>query len=549
MNGLGKRLDALAARATTEHSLADPSLANHSARNPPTRRGLALGLVATLLVTAMLFVWQTSDRSTTSVAAGEGGEPVAQQQGSPCNADPLMNVLRSGLPELEYVPAGSYQALADSSSAVVSGTVVAGARAQLNGASFIELMLEDVVELATGVARPDIDVIAYIAVWNDGENPDPLADWKVPDGLKAVGFVNPWSGVRPGWNPGFEGLYIGCGMSGPLQAVIADAAGGVDPVNPTHDQLRSVLSDAGKAQPGPTEPSAAEPAASDEQDELQQAQIAAAQAQWEAARVQDYRLVYREARSQGSSIPMTLRVEGGQVVDAEFFDAFGESDRTWTVDDMYAAIASADIVREFEIDATTGAPIVLSLDPDRTVSGDEFAFRDIQLISQAALDDAYEVLVDWLPEPEPVSDELRSFLEPSSTLNADLDDQIYVLHRVADLDVFLYLEDGQVCIAAAHATDTERTAYTGFSSTCRWTTDFLSSPIRLAQVAGEGNPFLLVVPPLDVANQDWSVEGQGGDLDVGERSALLTVDGPAAPGRERILFNCECGDRIYILSN
>jgi len=260
VNELRKRLDDLARSETKHVALTDPSFAG-PARRSPARLQIALAVGVVVAIAAMLFAWQGGD-STTSVAVGEGDgqdaataaaarqpgdesdtvdESVAGAMPPACDLETLFPILRAGLPTFDYEPAGSFAALADQAQVVVRGSVTEVRRAEVNGRQYVELVLDDATDLVTGEARPDVDVIAYGAEWIDSSQPDPLLDPITVDGLTAIAFVSPWSGVRGGWAPGVEGLYVGCGFDSPHPAVIENAAGPDDPAEPTAGELRSVL--------------------------------------------------------------------------------------------------------------------------------------------------------------------------------------------------------------------------------------------------------------------------------------------------------------------
>ena len=261
--------------------------------------------------------------------------------------------------------------------------------------------------------------------------------------------------------------------------------------------------------------------------------------------MQDYYLRYSELRSEGLSILVRGQVVSGELVPTEPSAGPDVHIRLWTVDDMFAAISTADIVREFEFDPITGAPTVFSLDPDSSVSGDEFMFRVFDVVTPVELERIDQLLADWLPEPESPSDAVWALGARRS--DGSMITAAYPLHQVPGLGIYLYLETTLVCIVTAQSEESELGIGSG---QCIEKADFLTTALRVSRAGGDDRrAFLLVVPSLEDAYEDWFAEGIGGDLDVTERSMLLTVDGEVNLGQHRIAFTCSCGDQMFTLSN
>lgn len=261
--------------------------------------------------------------------------------------------------------------------------------------------------------------------------------------------------------------------------------------------------------------------------------------------MQDYYLRYSELRSEGLSILVRGQVVSGELVPTEPSAGPDVHIRLWTVDDMFAAISTADTVREFEFDPITGAPTVFSLDPDSSVSGDEFMFRVFDVVTPVELERIDQLLADWLPEPESPSDAVWALGARRS--DGSMITAAYPLHQVPGLGIYLYLETTLVCIVTAQSEESELGIGSG---QCIEKADFLTTALRVSRAGGDDRrAFLLVVPSLEDAYEDWFAEGIGGDLDVTERSMLLTVDGEVNLGQHRIAFTCSCGDQMFTLSN
>jgi hypothetical protein len=556
MNELGKRLNDLAGSATTEVVLSDPSLTPPLAVRPKRGSSVAFVLVAAVAMAGMLFVWQSSDSGTTSVVAGQDENDVTNLFGAgPCAVDPVLELLQAGIPTFDYDPAGSYAALAESAAVIVSGTISSVERVVLNDRSFLELSVVDVVESRSGSPRDDVAVIAYDAVWANRSQPDPLIDPVVLRDVQFVGFLTPWSGVRGGWTPGVEGLYIACSNNDPARAVIADGGGPDDPPNQSVSSLtdliaaeaeriieaaRQDLADAVEAgnevrlqanrDNSPADPVVLE--------ELEAARIEAGRALWNTSGIVSYRFLYMEPSAGDQTRFATLEIEDGLVVDTEFFGVLDEPDQVFTVEDLFAIAESADTISELQLHPHTGHPLEFRVDPDAAVVGDELSLSEIQIVPAQDLADVELILQDWLPEPVPLPEGLDSFLQRTPDVN-----QGYLFHERDDLQVFLYQSGDEICAVIL------ATPATGAVGTCRLMTDFLASPIRLGKSGGtDGLPsYLLLVPSLNYRDQEWTAEAEGGTVDVTERSVLLIKDGDTPQGRALIRILCDCGDRTFSL--
>ncbi|MBT5757556.1 MAG: hypothetical protein HOI41_21590 [Acidimicrobiaceae bacterium] len=558
-------------------------------------RKVAFGLVSALAVASMLFLWQGRNSGTTSVVVGQGEDnSTGFFTGGPCTDGPVLELLQAGIPTYDYEPAGSFDELANQSAAVVVGQVASMARTEVNGRSYIEVTVSDVFEISVDsgadTPRNDIEIIAYQAQWADRSAPDPLASPVAVDGLDFFGFLSPWSGVRGGWAPGPEGLYVSC--NGPGLPVIASGAGPNDPADPGQWWAQKAAEQAaGQAMAdAATAAEAANEAAEDQLDEhpivetsggfesveaarqtladavvaeaevrrganrdnreadpvlleeLEAARFEAGRALWTASGISSYRLRYVESHPpSGFTSLVSLRIEDGHVVDTEFRQGSDEADQVFTVDEMFAIAASVDEVYDLTLDADTGHPVELRLDRDDAVRGDEFNLREIQVIPRQDLDDADPILQDWLPELVPLPEGLISLLRPSTDVT-----QGYLLHANDDLQVFLYLDGDEVCaVIDPFPTNADST---GAAGTCRFKTEFLANTVLLANSVPQGlTSYLLVVPSPDYLDQQWTAEAEGGTLDVTSWSVLFTEDEDAPLGQSLVRIQCECGDRTFRL--
>ena len=595
MNDLGKRLNDLASRATTGVVLADPSITGPATVRSERGRSVALGLVSALAVASMLFLWQGRNSGTTSVVVGQGQDNATGFfTGGPCTDCPVLELLQAGISTYDYQPAGSFDGLANQSAAVVVGQVASMARTEVNGRSYIEVTVSDVFEISVdsgaGTSRNDIEIIAYQAQWADRSAPDALASPVAVDGLDFFGFLSPWSGVRGGWAPGPEGLYVSC--NGPGLPVIASGAGPNDPADPGQWWAQKAAEQAaGQAMAdAATAAEAANEAAEDQLDEhpivetsggfesveaarqtladaveaeaevrrdanrdnreadpvlleeLEAARFEAGRALWTASGISSYRLRYVESHPpSGFTSLVSLRIDDGHVVDTEFRQGSDEADQVFTVDEMFAIVASVDEVYDVTLDPDTGHPVELRLDRDDAVRGDEFNLREIQVIPRQDLDDADLILQDWLPELVPLPEGLISLLRPSTDVT-----QGYLLHANDDLQVFLYLDGDEVCaVIDPFPTNADST---GAAGTCRFKTEFLANTVLLANSVPQGlTSYLLVVPSPDYLDQQWTAEAEGGTLDVTSWSVLFTEDEDAPLGQSLVRILCECGDRTFRL--
>ena len=595
MNDLGKRLNDLASRATTGVVLADPSITGPATVRSVRGRKVTFGLVSALAVASMLFLWQGRNSGTTSVVVGQGEDnSTGFFTGGPCTDGPVLELLQAGIPTYDYEPAGSFDELANQSAAVVVGQVASMARTEVNGRSYIEVTVSGVFEISVDsgadTPRNDIEIIAYQAQWADRSAPDPLASPVAVDGLDFFGFLSPWSGVRGGWAPGPEGLYVSC--NGPGLPVIASGAGPNDPADPGQWWAQKAAEQAaGQAMAdAATAAEAANEAAEDQLDEhpivetsggfesveaarqtladaveaeaevrrdanrdnreadpvlleeLEAARFEAGRALWTASGISSYRLRYVESHPpSGFTSLVSLRIEDGHVVDTEFRQGSDEADQVFTVDEMFAIVASVDEVYDVTLDPDTGHPVELRLDRDDAVRGDEFNLREIQVIPRQDLDDADLILQDWLPELVPLPEGLISLLRPSTDVT-----QGYLLHANDDLQVFLYLDGDEVCaVIDPFPTNADST---GAAGTCRFKTEFLANTILLANSVPQGlTSYLLVVPSPDYLDQQWTAEAEGGTLDVTSWSVLFTEDEDAPLGQSLVRILCECGDRTFRL--
>jgi hypothetical protein len=543
----------------------------------------------------MLFLWQGRNSGTTSVVVGQGEDnSTGFFTGGPCTDGPVLELLQAGIPTYDYEPAGSFDELANQSAAVVVGQVASMARTEVNGRSYIEVTVSGVFEISVDsgadTPRNDIEIIAYQAQWADRSAPDPLASPVAVDGLDFFGFLSPWSGVRGGWAPGPEGLYVSC--NGPGLPVIASGAGPNDPADPGQWWAQKAAEQAaGQAMAdAATAAEAANEAAEDQLDEhpivetsggfesveaarqtladaveaeaevrrdanrdnreadpvlleeLEAARFEAGRALWTASGISSYRLRYVESHPpSGFTSLVSLRIEDGHVVDTEFRQGSDEADQVFTVDEMFAIVASVDEVYDVTLDPDTGHPVELRLDRDDAVRGDEFNLREIQVIPRQDLDDADLILQDWLPELVPLPEGLISLLRPSTDVT-----QGYLLHANDDLQVFLYLDGDEVCaVIDPFPTNADST---GAAGTCRFKTEFLANTVLLANSVPQGlTSYLLVVPSPDYLDQQWTAEAEGGTLDVTSWSVLFTEDEDAPLGQSLVRILCECGDRTFRL--
>ncbi len=584
MSDLGKRLDDLAGRATAGTTLLDPSRRAVTTERPLRRRSLVIAVAALVAVVASLAVWQGRDGSTTSVIAaeGDGDDTTVPLTFDSCDLEASLPVLRSGLPTYDYEPAGSYAALAEQSAVVVTGRVVSAVRTEVSGRSYTELTLTEVVELQDGFwSRTEVDVIAYDAVWANRSQPDPLASPIEFQDLTFVGFLSPWSGVRGGWAPGPEGLYVGCGDQ-PLEAVFNDAAGPDDPTNANRSAMSEALlaeeqalggadenaaDAAGQAADREAAQAAADAArvAAENARRIDQERIAAlgidapatiaeARALWEATAISEYRLRYVELRAEGAMSGVTMRVDNGIVIDAVFVRGLDDG-AVLAVDDLFDLAESADIVREISFDRTRGFPTVLSLDPDFDLPGDEFSIREITLDSKAELEAIDARITAWLPPAIDPPGGVEAFSGPQAS-NVS---HVYLLHEEPELDAFAYLANDDVCVAVVlKGGDQGATEYSDESAgTCMPATDFDTRPLVLAITATSGPDYMIVVQSLDAFDHVWSAEAEaeaeaeadGGRLDVTTRSAFLIVtdEVPASLARVLLEIACPCGDATYLL--
>lgn len=287
----GDRLDALAADATHATHLRHPAVRSTAA--PPLWGKLAWATAVLLLVVGGLVWWRVAaddnpsgaenDQTITTDQDGDGagpgpaeGEPAEEgsgpeSPGSACSVDEALDLLRSGLPTYDYEPAGSYRDAADRAQYVVTGTIESARRVDaVPGtavSAFTELTVVDVVDL-DGQPVPEIEIVAYESFWADRDNPDPLAEAVSFDGLRFIGFLTAWSGVRGDHAPGVEGLYVACG-DGATSAVVASAAGPDDPISPTVAELAElVAADTDNEDEAGPEPGTAEPTTEPEMDDL-----------------------------------------------------------------------------------------------------------------------------------------------------------------------------------------------------------------------------------------------------------------------------------------
>lgn len=277
-------------------------------------------------------------------------------------------------------------------------------------------------------------------------------------------------------------------------------------------------------------------------EELEAARFEAGRALWTASGISSYRLRYVESHPpSGFTSLVSLRIEDGHVVDTEFRQGSDEADQVFTVDEMFAIVASVDEVYDVTLDPDTGHPVELRLDRDDAVRGDEFNLREIQVIPRQDLDDADLILQDWLPELVPLPEGLISLLRPSTDVT-----QGYLLHANDDLQVFLYLDGDEVCaVIDPFPTNADST---GAAGTCRFKTEFLANTILLANSVPQGlTSHLLVVPSPDYLDQQWTAEAEGGTLDVTSWSVLFTEDEDAPLGQSLVRILCECGDRTFRL--
>jgi len=229
------------------------------------------------------------------------------------------------------------------------------------------------------------------------------------------------------------------------------------------------------------------------------------------------------------------------VVDTEFRQGSDEVDQVFTVDEMFAIVASVDEVYDVTLDPDTGHPVELRLDRDDAARGDEFNLREIQVIPRQDLDNADLILQDWLPELIPLPEGLISLLRRSTDVT-----QGYLLHANDDLQVSLYLDGDEVCaVITPFPTNADST---GAAGTCRFKTEFLANTIWLANSVPQGlTSYLLVVPSPDYFDQQWTAEAEGGRLDVTSWSVLFTEDEDAPRGQSLVRILCECGDRTFRL--
>jgi len=277
-------------------------------------------------------------------------------------------------------------------------------------------------------------------------------------------------------------------------------------------------------------------------EELAAARFEAGRALWTASGISSYRLRYVESHPpSGFTSLVSLRIEDGHVVDTEFRQGSDEVDQVFTVDEMFAIVASVDEVYELRLDPDTGHPVELRLDRDDAARGDEFNLREIQVIPRQDLDNADLILQDWLPELIPLPEGLISLLRRSTDVT-----QGYLLHANDDLQVFLYLDGDEVCaVITPFPTNADST---GAAGTCRFKTEFLANTVLLANSVPQGlTSYLLVVPSPDYFDQQWTAEAEGGRLDVTSWSVLFTEDEDAPRGQSLVRILCECGDRTFRL--
>lgn len=644
---LGKRLDDLARNETRRVQLHDPSLVSVGSPRRQGRLWLVPAVLAVVAMTAMLVVWQRAD-SPTSVAAGSGdsasitdrgaaaadgdgdalgegaGEGAGDGRGAgdgdddslgegslagggaghaECDLAALVPVLRAGIPTFDDQPAGSFAQLADRSQIVVVGDVAELRRAEATGREYIELVVEHAVDVVTGVARPDVDVIAYGAEWADS-SPDPLAEPIAFDGLTVIAFVSPWSGVRGGWAPGVEGLYVGCGFDSPHPAVIENAAGPDDPAEPTVAELQAALGvsateiarqaaaraaaqaaapdraeadetddeqaviDAADEAAGAAEDAAraaaqaaaeAEAArvAQEAQDEARREQeridalgslapatLPEARERWQQTQITDYRLYYGESVAGGQGTPAVVDVVAGDIVHA--VDGFGavpnELDHAWTVVGLFDAIEAADVVQDVTFESTLGYPTEVRFDPDATIDGDEVHVHSVELVTSAELAAANARVDAWLASIGPPIDPPTQLIARHER-SGENPGALRMLFTRPDFDAFSYRADESVCILVRHKSVDDSSQYTGEDvATCAGTTDFARWALQLTRTPPTGLGYILVVPALDDLEEGWTVSAEVGELEVTEHAALLVVDEEdiLPPGPFRITLEFHC---------
>lgn len=160
----------------------------------------------------------------------------------PGGLDAVVELIDPGF-DFDYDPAGSIATLAAQADLVVAGRLTEIRRVANDGPrieQFFTVLGIDDLRGPDGSEVTVVDGISLASFWSDDLGPDPLADGVATSGVDVVAFVDIDSGVPGGAVPWVEGLYVACGRTSPVQAVIESAIGPDDPADATIDDLLAI---------------------------------------------------------------------------------------------------------------------------------------------------------------------------------------------------------------------------------------------------------------------------------------------------------------------